>query len=220
MIGTIFQDRRQPGHQDVTARRPVPHRPPTGSQPVPPGEALDDTPLLSSPSRDAVVTDGDAQNAWRTSSSLSDGHPAKYCIALRHSVCREPRRSSPWSPVLRHPLPNTVGGSSKGQTQNSSVTHSCGKQEKCTISSEDFWVNSTLDNNMWREKMHPQTEEQRGERACDLAARGSISKAMKELVGGAAAGTAEHRKDCTTALIPRSSGRGTHQTQSELKQRA
>ena len=58
--------------------------------------------------------------------------------------------------------------------------------------------------------MQPQTKEQRGERACALTARGSISKAMKGLVGGAASGSAERRKHCTTALIPRSSGQGTH----------
>ena len=44
---------------------------------------------------------------------------------------------------------------------------------------------------------------------------------MKGRVGGGAAGTAEHRKHWTTALVLRSSGRGKHtQTQNELKQRA
>ena len=43
--------------------------------------------------------------------------------------------------------------------------------------------------------MQPQTDEQRGKRACALTARGSISKAMKGLVGGAAQGSADCRKN-------------------------
>ena len=53
----------------------------------------------------------------------------------------------------------------------------------------------------------PKTEEQRGKRACALTARESTSTAMKGLVGGAAAGTAEHRKLWTMAQIPRSGHR-------------
>ena len=60
--------------------------------------------------------------------------------------------------------------------------------------------------------MQPQTDEQRGKRACALTARGSISKAMQGLVGGAAQGSVDFRKNWTTALIPRSSGGGTHPT--------
>ena len=63
--------------------------------------------------------------------------------------------------------------------------------------------------------MQPQTDEQRGKRACALTARKSISKAMKGLVGGAAQGSADCRKSWTTALIPRSLGLGTHPTSAE-----
>ena len=66
--------------------------------------------------------------------------------------------------------------------------------------------------------MRPQTEELRRKRACALTARGSISKAMKGLVEGAAAGTAEHRKQWTASLTPQSSGRGTHATETERTQ--
>ena len=58
----------------------------------------------------------------------------------------------------------------------------------------------------------PQTDEQRGKRACALTARGSISKAVKGLVGGAAQGSADCQKNWTTALIPRIWGLGTHTT--------
>ena len=69
--------------------------------------------------------------------------------------------------------------------------------------------------------MQPQTDEQqRGKRSCPLAARGSISKAMKGLVDGAAQGSAEYRKNWTTALIPLISGCGTHPSGAECAQAA
>ena len=61
-------------------------------------------------------------------------------------------------------------------------------------------------------EMLPQTDEQRGKRACALTARGSISKAVTGLVGGASQGSADCRKNLTSALIPRSSCIGTHST--------
>ena len=68
--------------------------------------------------------------------------------------------------------------------------------------------------------MQPQTEEQRGKSARALAARGPICKAMKGLVVGAAASTAEHRKLWTAPLIPTGSGRGAHITETERPQEA
>ena len=61
---------------------------------------------------------------------------------------------------------------------------------------------------------------QRGKKACALTARGSISKAMKGLVGGAAQGSADCRKNWTAALISRSSGSGTHPTSAECAEAA
>ena len=43
--------------------------------------------------------------------------------------------------------------------------------------------------------MQPQTDEERGRRACAMTARGSISKAMQGLMGGAAQGLADCRKN-------------------------
>ena len=56
--------------------------------------------------------------------------------------------------------------------------------------------------------MQSHTEEQRGKRACALTARGSFSDAMKGLAGGASQGSADCRKNWTTAFR-RSSGCGT-----------
>ena len=41
VIGNIFHHRRQPGHQDVTANRPTPHRLLVGTRPVPQGEPME-----------------------------------------------------------------------------------------------------------------------------------------------------------------------------------
>ena len=68
--------------------------------------------------------------------------------------------------------------------------------------------------------MQPQTKEQRGKRACASTARGSFSKAMKGLVDGAAQGSAEFRKNWTTASSTRSSGFGTHPSSAEFAQAA
>ena len=53
--------------------------------------------------------------------------------------------------------------------------------------------------------VQPQRDEQRRKRACALTARGSIMRAMKGLVSGAAQGSADCRRNWTTALIPRHS---------------
>ena len=63
-----------------------------------------------------------------------------------------------------------------------------------------------------------QTEEQRSGRACALTARGSISKAVEGLVGGAATGAAECRKHWIAALILRSLGQDTRPSNAERTQ--
>ena len=74
-------------------------------------------------------------------------------------------------------------------------------------------LGNTLGNNTGEKNTtRPQTKEHRGDRVCAFTAKRSISKAVKGLVGGGATGTAEHRIHWTTALFPRSSGRGTHST--------
>ena len=60
--------------------------------------------------------------------------------------------------------------------------------------------------------MLPQTNEQRGKRGSALTAH---QQSHERLVGGAAQGSADCRKHWTTALIPRSSGIGTHSTPSQ-----
>ena len=74
VVGNMFQDRRQPGHQDTTTSQPLSLPPPSlllasstttnlplGSQPIPEGEPLDDSLIPNSPIRDIVITGRDAQ---------------------------------------------------------------------------------------------------------------------------------------------------------------
>ena len=60
----------------------------------------------------------------------------------------------------------------------------------------------------------------RNEPTYALTVLGRISKSMKGLVGGAAQGSADCRRNWTTALIPRSSGIGTHPTSKECAEAA
>ena len=61
-VGDTFQDRRQPGHQDVArGGTPMEQQLLQGSQPVPTGEHLDDSPLPNCPIRNIVLADRDRQ---------------------------------------------------------------------------------------------------------------------------------------------------------------
>ena len=98
-VGDTFQDRRQPGHQDAAVSGPAAGQQlPQSSQPVPPGEPLDDSPLPNCPTRDVVLTK--RQAAHRASLGLGDGTPAMCRLSQRHGLGRESRRSHERTPVL------------------------------------------------------------------------------------------------------------------------
>ena len=70
-----------------------------------------------------------------------------------------------------------------------------------------------------KREMQPQTDEQRGKRACALTARESISTALKALVGGAAQGCLP--KELNHSPDPaRSSGSRTHPNSAECAEAA
>ena len=99
--------------------------------------------------------------------------------------------------------------------EQSCSASNCWKLERCTNSLDMFTGTSTLGTKLPHEqKTKPHSEEQRGKRTCALILGGSISK----LLGGAAGSTADHRSLWTAALVPRSSCRGTHPTESERRQ--
>ena len=68
--------------------------------------------------------------------------------------------------------------------------------------------------------MQPQTGEHRGKRACALTARGSISKATKGLVGGAAQGSGRLSKELDHSPDPAELGLRNHPTRAECTEAA
>ena len=93
-VGNIFQDRRQPGHQEAGASQPNPHRHSTTVQSIPEGEPLDDSPLPINPVRGIVITERDKQ-------LLADLRKAPRCIISRYATTwAELSGRYQWSPVL------------------------------------------------------------------------------------------------------------------------
>ena len=219
-VGDTFQDRRQPGHQDTAASGAAAGQHlPQNSQPVPPGEPLDDSPLPNCPSRDVVLTDRDKQ-------LLSELRRAS---AMALPRCLVSRYASAWAESLEGAMSSHQSSTllcsyrcrlllaeiPKGVDRNSELKQRLQLWEWGQVSVLICKVLGQQNSGQFRRrvgKTQPQTDEQRGKRACALSARGSINKAVKGLVGGAAQGSADCRRNWTTALILRSLGTGTHPT--------
>ena len=79
LVGSIFQDRRQPGHQDAAASQPS-----ATSQSIPQGDPVGDSPLPNCPVQDIVLTEQDKQLLadLRRASAL----PTPRCIVSRHAT--------------------------------------------------------------------------------------------------------------------------------------
>ena len=78
------------------------------SQPVPPREPLDDSPLPKCLIRNIVLTDRDKTAPLRASPDLGDGTPAMCGLSIRHGLGRKSRRSHERSPVLGLALPQQM----------------------------------------------------------------------------------------------------------------
>ena len=76
-VGDVFQDRRQPGHQDAAAS-PTPHHPPHSPQPVPAFRRQSTYELLHEGHRHHRTRQAAARSSW----SLSDGQSALQCLQL------------------------------------------------------------------------------------------------------------------------------------------
>ena len=93
VVGDTFQDRRQPGHQDAAPEgSPTVHHPLQSSQPVPPGDPLDDSRLPKCPIRDIVLTKRDKQLLAELRRASAMALP-RCMVSLCHSVGRKPRGS-------------------------------------------------------------------------------------------------------------------------------
>ena len=109
---------------------------------------------------------------------IRDGHPAKHCIALRHSYATAWAESLEgalsghqyWATLCRHRLPLVAGGSShKGQDGNAELTRRLQLWEAVKVLDLPGGVldqQHTAQQNREKKTRQPQTEEQRGKRAC------------------------------------------------------
>ena len=210
-VGNLFQDRRRPCHQEHASGGAANHRLLEAPQPTP----RDDSPAPDSPVRDIAMRESDTEMLGELRRASAVAIPR--CVVSRYATAWE--RAWKERSMVISPGQSRFGiGAGFCRHQPTQVATAMLRRRVHMWESgemhdllEGSWDSCTPGNRI-RIKMQPQTE-QRGKRACAHTARG-----MEGLVGGAAAGTAEHRKLWTTALIPRSSGRSTHPTEIERAQ--
>ena len=184
-----FQDRGQPGHQDALACAPNPLQPPNSSRPVPPGEPPDDSPLLNCPIRDVVETESDRQllASLRRASSMAIPRCMVSCCATAWAESLEGAMSGPGPSSTDIFVSCCLRKSPRALREMQSKNSGCsfGRQATLTSLSDESQDSNTLD--LLAEgiglRSHKPTNSVGDE---PRTARGSISKAMKGLVGGAA----------------------------------
>ena len=196
---------------------------PQGSQPVPPGESLDDSPLPNCPIRDVGLTERDKQLVTEVRRASAIALPrcvvSRYATAWAESLEGAMSGHQSWALLSCYRCRLLLAEIPKGVDRNSELKQRLHLWESGQISDLISKVRSGPPRRTAR-GVQPQTDEQRGKRACALTARASISKAMKGLVGGAAQGSADCRRNWATALIPRSSDIGTHPSSAECAEAA
>ena len=142
-------------------------------------------------------------------------------LSLCHGVGRKLQRSHQRSPVLGCawplPLPLALG---RGPLMHRQKDFDCGRRSRSVSLFPRYWGSNSGPLRRRKRATQTQTDEQRGKRTCALTAQGSISKATKGWVGGAAQGSADCRRNWTTDLIPRSSGTGNHPSSAECAEAA
>ena len=97
-----------------------------------------------------AVMDSDARIVGRTLQSLSNGHLPMFHFPLRTSFGKDLRGGAEWLSVLGNLVPISMLSlfwhkSQRAATgkKNCGGAYKCGKQEKCTISLDEFFGNST-----------------------------------------------------------------------------
>ena len=196
------------------------HQPPIGSQPIPQGEHQT-APFETLSSLN--VTHSCLATFIASAMAIPRSIVSRCATGWAESLEGALKGHQSWDILWRHWLRILLAEVPKGPDRNSEIQKKTPTAVGSRKSARSHWKNSgsaahwaTGEENFLR----PQTAEQRGKRACALTARGSISKALKGLVGGAAAGSAEHRMHWTTALISGAPGEvRTPQAQNGLQQR-
>ena len=215
LAGDIFQDGQQAGHRDAAATKSNP--PPPSHQPAA-NSARKSPRLQSTPKqphfgtsplqRDAqlVIDLRQASQQWPFLAALF----SRYATAWAESFEGALTGHQSWAMLCRCRSQLLLLKVPSGHDRNTELKQRLRLWEagSFTISLEEFWDSSTLGNRTGQRQPPARTEEQRGKSASAPTTKGSISKAMEGLVGGAASGSAACRKHWTTARIPRSSGQG------------
>ena len=133
---------------------------PIGSQPIPRGEHLDDSPVPTSPIRDITITDNDAHRLGQLhrASTLHRAAPQGVQRALKvlsNVTSDGPNFADIAADVCLQKFPKDLIG-----MPNSKDGCSCGRQEKFTNSSDESLDSNTRGRSVKEESA--QTEEQRG----------------------------------------------------------
>ena len=135
------------------------------------------SPLPDCPIRDIVLTERDTTGAARTPPSFCSGSPALHCLASRHGLGRKSRRSHECTPdvgfALPPPLSPALAEVPKGTGRNVELKLRLRMWEEGQISEIISKIQGQQHPGPHRRTnrtMQPQTDDQRGKRACALTA--------------------------------------------------
>ena len=126
LLSTNFPYRRQPGHQDAAASGLAAGKQlPQSSQPVPPGDPLDDSPLPNCSIRDVVLTDRDKQllSELRLASAMALPRCAvsRYATAWAESLDGAMSSHQSWALLCRYHSRLLLAEIPKGVDRNSEL---------------------------------------------------------------------------------------------------
>ena len=193
------------------ASPPLTH-PPHSSRLVP----FDDSPLRNCPIRDIAITERDKQllaDLRRVSvMSMPRCRVSRYATAWAECLEGASSGHQSWAVLCRYRCRLLLAEIPKGSDRNAELKHRLQLWRAGEIHELVGRVLGQQHSGPLRRRkrtVQQQTDEQCGRRACALTATGSISGAVKGLLGGAAQGSADCRKN------KRSSGSGTHPTSTE-----
>ena len=171
-----------------------------------PGDPLDDSPLPNCPLGTSPSRNGTSRASsfagplrWHSRDAWSLNTP-RYRQILQEAMSRH----QSWALLCRYHCRLLLDEIPNGTNRNSELKLRVRLGEKGQIS--DCKVLGQQNFGPLRRtarRVQPQTDEQRGKRACGLTAPRSISKAVQGLVGGSAHGSADSRRIWTESLVPR-----------------
>ena len=197
-VGGTFQDRRQLGHSAWRCGRSQ------SSRPVPPGAPLDDSPLPNCSIRDIALTELDKQ--LLTDLRLAPAMGLPRCVVSRHATAwAESLKGAmsghqSWAVLCRYRCRLLLAEIPKGVGRNSELKQPLQLWETGQIRSAEFWTAA-------------QNSKEDADTARRTARETSLRLDSPRIHQQSYEGTGGRRRaGRTTALIPRSTGTGTHST--------